>query len=73
MIGLVIFSLMAFCQLASGAALNATVEDRGWKNDWDQPLNFECGAGQYIYRMKSYHDNKKEDRRWDFECKSGNY
>ena len=38
----------------------------GWKNDWDGRLSFSCPSGQHISWVQSEHDNKREDRRWDF-------
>jgi hypothetical protein len=72
MIGRITLSLMAYCQLVSGASLNSTLEDRAWINDWDEPLNFDCGTGKHISRMESEHKNKHEDRRWAFDCRGGN-
>ena len=41
-----------------------------WKNDWDRPLNFQCPSSKsYIYQIVSTHNNKKEDRRFDFNCR----
>jgi len=43
-----------------------------WHNNWDGRLSFVCPRKNNIYgaikRMESYHDNRKEDRRWHFEC-----
>ena len=42
-----------------------------WYNDingWDQPLIFTCPADYYMTGIKSYHNNKKEDRRWSIKC-----
>lgn len=41
-----------------------------WKNDWDKPLNFQCSSRKSsIHQIVSYHDNKMEDRRFDFNCR----
>ncbi|XP_022295541.2 hemagglutinin/amebocyte aggregation factor-like [Crassostrea virginica] len=41
-----------------------------WKNNWDRPLNFQCPSSKsYIYQIVSTHNNKKEDRRFDFNCR----
>uniref|UniRef100_A0A6I8T2I0 Hemagglutinin/amebocyte aggregation factor n=1 Tax=Xenopus tropicalis TaxID=8364 RepID=A0A6I8T2I0_XENTR len=40
-------------------------------NDFDQELNFTCPTGSVLSGMESYHDNKKEDRRWKFRCCQG--
>ncbi|XP_068675362.1 hemagglutinin/amebocyte aggregation factor-like [Montipora foliosa] len=41
-----------------------------WNNDWDGPVDFDCGKGYSISRIRSYHDNCKEDRLWSFSCQS---
>lgn len=42
----------------------------GWKNSYDQPLNFNCHSDLYsISRFTSKHDNGPEDRIFDFECR----
>ena len=38
----------------------------GWKNEWDGRLSFSCPSGQHISWVQSIHNNKKEDRRWDY-------
>jgi len=43
----------------------------GWQNSWDQKLDYSCPSGQHVYRIKSYHDNGKEDRRWEIFCRKG--
>lgn len=41
----------------------------GWKNDYDQPRNFNCHSDLYsISRFTSKHDNGPEDRVFDIEC-----
>ena len=40
----------------------------GFVNDWDRPLVFQCPGNRLISGMMSYHDNKKEDRRFRFRC-----
>merc|ERR1712033_19026 len=39
-----------------------------WQNSWDRPHNFQCSGGQYINRIRSYHHNHYEDRRWLAYC-----
>ncbi|ESO87269.1 hypothetical protein LOTGIDRAFT_106953 [Lottia gigantea] len=39
-----------------------------WQNDWDQSLDVYCSYHQSFYRIRSEHDNGKEDRRWQFDC-----
>ena len=40
-----------------------------YQNDWDKRLHFECNEGYGINEVRSEHNNKKEDRRWMFDCK----
>lgn len=43
--------------------------EAGWKNNWDQPLNFQCSSERSaIYQVVSTHHNYYEDRRFDFNC-----
>uniref|UniRef100_A0AAY5K6X7 Hemagglutinin/amebocyte aggregation factor n=1 Tax=Esox lucius TaxID=8010 RepID=A0AAY5K6X7_ESOLU len=46
------------------------VTDLRWQNSYDQPLDFTCPPGQSISRIVSEHNNKHEDRVWDFACKA---
>ncbi|KAF4114840.1 hemagglutinin/amebocyte aggregation factor-like [Onychostoma macrolepis] len=41
----------------------------GWHNSYDQPLNFQCPAGQSVSFIISKHSNYHEDRLWAFSCK----
>lgn len=44
--------------------------EAGWKNNWDQPLNFQCSSERSaIYQVVSTHHNSNEDRRFDFNCR----
>jgi len=38
-------------------------------NEWDGHQWCLCKPGQKIASIKSWHDNDKEDRQWDLECK----
>ena len=40
-----------------------------YQNDWDKRLHFECRSGEGIDEVLSEHHDKKEDRRWRFDCK----
>ncbi|KAH9492205.1 Inter-alpha-trypsin inhibitor heavy chain H3 [Bulinus truncatus] len=46
------------------------VASDGYVNDWDQPFNFSCPDGQILSYISSVHSNKKEDRRWEFLCRT---
>ncbi|KAH9492207.1 hypothetical protein Btru_026558 [Bulinus truncatus] len=48
----------------------ACVVSAGYINDWDQPFNFRCPDGQVISYISSVHDNRREDRRWEFLCRT---
>merc|ERR1712217_452850 len=37
-------------------------------NDWDKPQWGLCQKGERVSKIYSYHDNKKEDRRWTLTC-----
>ena len=41
-----------------------------WQNEWDKPLNVRCNNNQAFYQVKSYHDNRREDRRWEWKCRT---
>ncbi|XP_033114803.1 hemagglutinin/amebocyte aggregation factor-like [Anneissia japonica] len=41
-----------------------------WDNNWDSDLNFQCPSNQAIYKIVSQHDNSKEDRLFEFFCRS---
>ncbi|XP_071962465.1 dermatopontin-like [Antedon mediterranea] len=42
----------------------------GWQNSYDQEFTFTCPTGQVIYKVKSQHSNSKEDRQFEFFCRS---
>ena len=44
-----------------------TASVHAWENHFDGNLDYHCSSGGF-YRVKSYHDNDNEDRRWDFSC-----
>ena len=37
-------------------------------NNFRDYISFMCGKDKYMAGVKSYHDNGKEDRRWEFTC-----
>lgn len=39
-------------------------------HDWDGELRLECPNGQALYFVQSHHDNHREDRCWDWSCRS---
>lgn len=54
--------------MSSSARSRETCHWTGYVNNWDDPFNYNCPNNGYITGMSSYHDNKKEDRRWQFRC-----
>ena len=40
----------------------------GYVNDWDAPVATLCRPNYYIAGVRSYHDNVREDRRFDYKC-----
>ncbi|KAK6963285.1 strain EAF dermatopontin 3 [Biomphalaria glabrata] len=51
-------------------AILMTVASAAYVNDWDQPFNFRCPDGQVVSYVSSVHDNRREDRRWEFLCRT---
>jgi len=50
---------------------NAYLRNGGWTNyvnGWDSLLNFQCSKYGVIVGVSSYHDHRREDRRWKFRC-----
>lgn len=41
-----------------------------WANDWDDDVNYNCGKGYSISRIRSIHRDCIEDRIWAFSCES---
>ncbi|XP_056009464.1 uncharacterized protein LOC125680077 [Ostrea edulis] len=39
-----------------------------WVNDYDKPFTFTCPQHQSIHRVVSHHENRPEDRVFDFQC-----
>ena len=37
-------------------------------NLWDSPVAILCHPNHYIAGVRSFHDNHREDRRFDFKC-----
>ena len=40
-----------------------------WATNTDKPLYVDCPAKQALYGVRSYHNNRKEDRHWRFYCR----
>ena len=41
-----------------------------WQNEMDHPLLVSCGRKQALQRVRSYHSNDHEDRRWQWDCRA---
>lgn len=39
-----------------------------WQNEWDDHLRVECKDKEGFTRVRSEHSNKREDRRWKWDC-----
>lgn len=52
-----------------GETLLKLQERNGPQNGFDRPHFFACSSGQSLYRIKSTHSNKKEDRTWEWICR----
>ncbi|XP_075061026.1 hemagglutinin/amebocyte aggregation factor-like [Mixophyes fleayi] len=61
---LLLLSIAAVCAGPEGNQKNR------WVNDFDKPLNYTCQNHQSINLIISIHDNKHEDRVWDFRCQN---
>jgi len=40
----------------------------GYVNEWDGKMNFKCGYNEVLMGLGSYHNNRREDRRFKFRC-----
>ena len=41
-----------------------------YDNEYDQILRVTCEEGEGFYAVQSTHDNAREDRRWNWECRT---
>ncbi|XP_072001336.1 hemagglutinin/amebocyte aggregation factor-like [Engystomops pustulosus] len=57
--------LLLMCVTLASAARVAR-----WVNNYDKPFTFRCPSHHSIGTVTSNHDNKHEDRVWDFNCKN---
>ena len=54
--------------LLSPLLLSLSLTHASWRELW-LPVHFIfCNDGEYFRQVKSYHDNGKEDRRWEIDC-----
>ena len=59
-----------YCQSQNGSY--SSCYNTGYINYFDQPVYFSCKVNYFLAGVRSYHDNKREDRRFDFTCCSIN-
>lgn len=58
----------AFCH---GHATGVTTSDCFWTrklNDYDKKIHYTCRTNYAVSGFYSYHDNRREDRRWSVKC-----
>ena len=51
------------------ALISDYLAEMQYQNQWDGPLRKECRDGDGFYRVKSKHNNGREDRLWEFQCR----
>lgn len=51
------------------AAISDYMAQLQWQNKWDGQLSKTCPTGQGFYRVRSKHNNGREDRLWEFYCR----
>ncbi|GFO33132.1 hemagglutinin/amebocyte aggregation factor [Plakobranchus ocellatus] len=56
------------CGQAPGGAAPHDCLWTGYVNGWDAVMNFVCPRDYLITGLQSYHDNRREDRRFKFKC-----
>ena len=52
-----------------GLGNNKALADIQYQNQFDQPLNAHCHGADGMYKVQSVHDNHREDRVWNWECR----
>jgi len=58
----------AICAKMPGVKVDKSCRWSGYVNGWDEMLAFTCPSGTVMTGMSSYHDNGREDRRFQFYC-----
>ncbi|XP_059156033.1 dermatopontin-like isoform X1 [Physella acuta] len=56
------------CATPPHGAILSACEWSGYKNSYDQLLEFQCPNDGIITGVESIHDNGHEDRMWGFQC-----
>ena len=63
-----------YCYRCQPDSRNATdCYQTGFVNEWDNPVAILCRPNYYIAGAYSYHDNRREDRRFDYRCCENTY
>lgn len=52
------------------ATFNEMIANMQYQNHWDGVLNVQCNRGDGFYKVRSKHDNGREDRLWEFRCRN---
>ncbi|XP_063397302.1 hemagglutinin/amebocyte aggregation factor-like [Mytilus trossulus] len=53
---------------STGSESHSCYKTPHYVNDWDEFFSFECNNSGFICGMDSIHDNRREDRRFRFQC-----
>ena len=63
-----------YCYGCQSNSRNATdCYQTGFVNEWDNPVATLCRPNYYMAGVYSYHDNRREDRRFDYRCCQNTY
>jgi len=58
------------CQ--NNGATGSSCYTTGYVNSYDYPVAVQCNPNYYFAGVRSVHDNRREDRRFDFRCCKSN-
>ena len=57
-----------YCYSCRYAGTQDQCYQTGYVNSWDAPVATLCKPNYFVAGVTSYHDNGKEDRRFDYKC-----
>ena len=57
-----------YCYGCRYSGTSAYCYQTGYVNDWDNAVYVHCRYNYFIAGVESYHDNDKEDRRFNYRC-----
>ena len=57
-----------YCYGCRYSGTSAYCYQTGFVNDWDSRVSVQCKSNYFIAGVESYHDNDKEDRRFNYQC-----